>query len=52
MSTIDERYAETHPKSAIASETAEELFPDGVTHDGRKMQPFRVYRHILSARGG
>ena len=43
MPSIDERYSELHPKSAMLSERAEELFPDGVTHDGRKSGPFRVY---------
>jgi glutamate-1-semialdehyde 2,1-aminomutase len=43
MSSIDERYAQLHPKSAAMSTEAEAMFPDGVTHDGRKAQPFRIY---------
>lgn len=43
MSAIDERYYQLHPRSAEMSKEAEHLFPDGVTHDGRKSQPFRVY---------
>ncbi len=43
MSTIDERYYQLHPKSAELSKEAEDIFPDGVTHDGRKAEPFRVY---------
>ena len=43
MSSIDERYSQLHPKSVVLSERAEDLFPDGVTHDGRKAGPFRVY---------
>ncbi len=43
MPSIDERYSQLHPKSAVLSERAEDLFPDGVTHDGRKAGPFRVY---------
>jgi glutamate-1-semialdehyde 2,1-aminomutase len=43
MPSIDERYRKLHPKSARLSREAEELFPDGVTHDGRKAGPFRVY---------
>lgn len=43
MPSIDERYLELHPKSSVMSQEAEELFPDGVTHDGRKSAPFRVY---------
>ena len=43
MPSIDERYYELHSKSVALSERGEELFPDGVTHDGRKFGPFRVY---------
>ena len=43
MATINERFYEMHPRSAEISDSAEDLFPDGVTHDGRKMGPFRVY---------
>ena len=43
MVSIDDRYYQTHPKSAEFSAEAETLFPDGVTHDGRKSLPFRVY---------
>ena len=43
MPTISERYRQLHLRSAIMSEKSEELFPDGVTHDGRKFGPFRVY---------
>ena len=43
MTTIDDRYLQLHPKSALMSERSTELFPDGVTHDGRKFSPFRVY---------
>ncbi len=43
MSNINERFYELHQKSAVLSEKSEELFPDGVTHDSRKIGPFRVY---------
>ena len=43
MPTIDERFRQLHPRSATLSEQAEDLFPDGVTHDSRKSSPFRVY---------
>ncbi len=43
MPSIDERFHQLHPRSAEMSRKAEELFPDGVTHDGRKFGPFRVY---------
>ena len=42
-STIEERYLQLHPKSSLMSDKSVELFPDGVTHDGRKFSPFRVY---------
>ncbi len=43
MSTVDERYYQLHPKSVEMSKEAEKLFPDGVTHDGRKSKLFRIY---------
>ena len=43
MPTIDERYYQLHPKSVALSERGAELFPDGVTHDSRKAEPFRLY---------
>ena len=43
MPSIDERYYQQHPKSVEFSKEADDLFPDGVTHDGRKSSPFRVY---------
>ncbi len=42
-STIEERYLQLHPKSSLMSDKSVDLFPDGVTHDGRKFSPFRVY---------
>ena len=43
MPTITERFYELHPTSAELSSNSEELFPGGVTHDGRRLDPFRVY---------
>ena len=43
MPSITERFYELHPSSVELSAAAEEFFPDGVTHDGRKHDPFRVY---------
>ena len=43
MPMITERYYELHPESAELSATSEDIFPGGVTHDGRKLSPFRVY---------
>ena len=43
MTTIEERYIKLHPKSKILFEEAQGLFPDGVTHDARRMNPFPLY---------
>ena len=43
MNSLEERYVKMHPKSATLYESAKELFPDGVTHDGRRFSPFPVY---------
>lgn len=43
MPAISDRFHEDHAKSLTISQEAETLFPDGVTHDGRKFGPFRVY---------
>lgn len=51
MPAIEDRFHELHPRSLTASQEAETLFPDGVTHDGRKFGPFRVYmEHGLGPR--
>ena len=43
MSAVTERFYELHPASVELSQSSDDIFPDGVTHDGRKMEPFRVY---------
>ena len=43
MPSIDERFYQLHQQSAALSERGGKLFPDGVTHDSRKLGPFRVY---------
>ncbi len=43
MSTITERFFELHPKSAALAEKGRRLFPDGVTHDIRRADPFTMY---------
>ncbi len=40
---IEQRYLELHPGSAERWATARQIFPDGVTHDGRRMTPFPLY---------
>lgn len=42
-SQIEQRYLELHPGSAERWATARDIFPDGVTHDGRRMSPFPLY---------
>ena len=49
-SIIEQRYLELHPGSAERWEIAREIFPDGVTHDGRRMSPFPLY--ATHGRGG
>lgn len=44
MSTsIEQRFYELHSKSAEMHESARTLFPDGVTHDARRQNPFQLY---------
>jgi len=43
MSEIRERFVERHSKSAQLYEKSKNLFPDGVTHDARRMEPFPLY---------
>jgi glutamate-1-semialdehyde 2,1-aminomutase len=40
---IDERRASQMAGSAALHERARKVFPDGVTHDGRYMEPFSLY---------
>lgn len=41
--TIDQRRAERMAGSARLHDRARTVFPDGVTHDGRYMEPFSLY---------
>ena len=43
MPTILERYHKTFAKDKELSRAANQLFPDGVTHDSRYMSPFPIY---------
>ena len=43
VTPIEQRYIDRHPRSAELHETAKDIFPDGVTHDGRRMSPFPIY---------
>jgi glutamate-1-semialdehyde 2,1-aminomutase len=40
---LDETYAESFPNSQQLFTRAQQIFPDGVTHDNRRMQPFPIY---------
>ena len=40
---IEQRYIDQHPGSAERFARAEDLFPDGVTHDARRQRPFPLY---------
>jgi glutamate-1-semialdehyde 2,1-aminomutase len=40
---LAERYADAFPRSRRLAEQARGVFPDGVTHDARRMLPFPVY---------
>jgi len=42
-SPIEQRYIDQHPGSAERFARAESLFPDGVTHDARRLHPFTLY---------
>ena len=43
MATILETYERTHRGSAARAEQAKQVFPDGVTHDTRRLTPFGIY---------
>ena len=40
---IEQRFRELHPGSAERHDRARSIFPDGVTHDARKQNPFQLY---------
>ena len=42
MPSLAERYAKEFPQSRARFERAKTLFPTGVTHDTRMMEPFPV----------
>ncbi len=43
VSPIEQRYIDLHPGSVERHAAARDIFPDGVTHDGRRMSPFPIY---------
>ena len=40
---IEQRFFELHPKSAELHDSARSIFPNGVTHDSRRQDPFQLY---------
>src|SRR5678810_947915 len=42
-SKLQDSYADALPASRALYERARRLFPDAVTHDNRRMQPFPLY---------
>ena len=40
---IEQQYIDQHPKSIERFNVSKELFPDGVTHDARRLRPFPMY---------
>ena len=43
VTNIEKKYFELHPGSAERHDKARNIFPDGVTHDGRRQNPFQIY---------
>ena len=41
--SLEEAYVQALPASQTLYTRAQQLFPDGVTHDNRRMQPFTFY---------
>jgi 4-aminobutyrate aminotransferase-like enzyme len=43
VTNLETAYTQTLPSSKALFERARNLFPDGVTHDNRRMQPFPLF---------
>ncbi len=43
VTLIEQRFIDLHPGSAERYAVARNIFPDGVTHDSRRLKPFPVY---------
>lgn len=43
LSSIEQRYIDLHPKCGEKFATSRNIFPDGVTHDARRLEPFPHY---------
>ena len=47
--SVEQRYIELHPKSAEQYAMSKDIFPNGVTHDSRRQDPFPFY--VTHAKG-
>ena len=43
VSPIEQRFIDANPRSRENHEKARDIFPDGVTHDARRQNPFQLY---------
>jgi glutamate-1-semialdehyde 2,1-aminomutase len=43
VTPIEQQYIDKHKGSAERFQTSKDLFPDGVTHDARRLSPFPLY---------
>lgn len=46
---IEQRYIDEHPESLSRYNISKDLFPNGVTHDARRLSPFPLY--VTNAKG-
>ena len=46
---IEQRYIDEHPESLSRYNISKHLFPNGVTHDARRLSPFPLY--VTQAKG-
>ena len=49
--SVEQRYIELHPKSAEQYAMSKDIFPNGVTHDSRRQDPFPFYSNVTHAKG-
>ena len=50
VTSIEQRYVDEHPRCAELYATSSDLFPNGVTHDARNLEPFPYF--VSHAGGG
>lgn len=49
ITKIEQRYIDLHPESLARYQVSKNLFPNGVTHDARRLAPFPIY--VTHAKG-